>query len=287
MKLELLLLSFLFFFVSTSSYSQVITDDCFLSAPPEISFVSNIYLSTGEADLMEWNGMSWTGSWPSANINIPPPSQRFGCRAVFIGSGSLWTAPGEWVGMRLNQPMITGQTYSFYFTYVSNGWGSDGSFSPELSSNDAPDINNDYYILNLPPAGYSWVRNNITFTADVAQNGHNWIFLKTTPLISSGVISSVCKGCADIVTEVASANNQNEPYIYPNPAGNTLNLNFNGYKGDYRWNIYNINGQSVLNSDQLNNDQQLTLDISSIERGIYMLKLVTPAKQWTKAFVRQ
>jgi len=60
--------------------------------------------------------------------------------------------------------------------------------------------------------------------------------------------------------------------IYPNPAKNVLNI-VSYTVGIEKINIYNVNGQLVLNTDVNNN--QKTINISSLESGIYIVDILS------------
>ena len=60
--------------------------------------------------------------------------------------------------------------------------------------------------------------------------------------------------------------------IYPNPANNVLNI-VSYTVGIDKINIYNLNGQLVLNKEVNNN--QKTLNISSLESGIYIVDILS------------
>ena len=60
--------------------------------------------------------------------------------------------------------------------------------------------------------------------------------------------------------------------IYPNPANNVLNI-VSYTVGIEKINIYNLNGQLVLNKEVNNN--QKTINISSIESGIYIVDILS------------
>ena len=60
--------------------------------------------------------------------------------------------------------------------------------------------------------------------------------------------------------------------IYPNPAKNVLNI-VSYTVGIDKVNIYNVNGQLVLNTD-INNNQK-TINISSLESGIYIVDILS------------
>lgn len=189
----------LFFLITVAHYSfgQAIIDSCFFSVTPSTNLVSSNLLanmSNIQADMLEWTGSNWIGSFPTANITIPPPTNVTSCRAVFIGHASQWTTGGEGFGLLLDAPLVAGQTYSYEFNYVSHGTYSDGSFSPAIHTNSLPLLG--FVVGNLPPAGFTWTATNFTFTATSAQAGHTWLIITTAPNGSSGLINSFCQSCS-------------------------------------------------------------------------------------------
>lgn len=281
-------LLFMLFSIKAFSQSPYMVDYCFESSDAQTTFMSSLDLMNNGADLMQWAGNEWNGSWVNSYIAIPPPSNHIGCRAVFLGSGTLWNYPGEGFGMRLTQPLLEGETYTFNFTYVSHGWGSNGSFSPILSSGSAPIPGNDIYITNLPPAGFDWVTNSVTFTADASQDGHDWLFLKTDPTISSGIISSFCKDCATIATGIDQHDKNIIADVYPNPASDVLNLELNN---DIMYNVtYEICSSSgaVIISDEINgfSEADKSIDISELSEGSYFIRIIADETVEIKSFLK-
>lgn len=186
--------------ISMTSKGQLIVDSCFASSTPGTQFVSSADLfNTASSDLLTWTGANWTGGWPGANLSLPPhcgAALGTGYRAVFIGSGTTWTTGGEGFALRLNAPLVSGQTYSYAITYVSHGTGSNGSFSPRMYTGVNGTMAGAVAMANLPPAGYAWLATNYTFTATPAQNGHTYLIIRTTSTESSGLIGSFCSNCA-------------------------------------------------------------------------------------------
>ena len=85
----------MFSILNSILYSQNIVDDCFSSVTPvdsdnfiSSSDIANIFSS----DVIEWDGNDWIGGFPNANITIPPPLNQIGCRAIFLGNGTIWTS---------------------------------------------------------------------------------------------------------------------------------------------------------------------------------------------------
>ena len=196
----------LLFSITKLSLSQQIVDSCFTSTTSQIGFPSSADLTndgSNEADLGTWNGAAWTGFWALANLTIPPPcSSIAGDRAIFIGNGTTWTTGGEGFGVRLSAPLVAGVSYTFNFTYVSNGFGSTGAFAPLIWTNNSTSWAGAYSMGSLPSVGYAWTTNAFTFTAVAAQAGHTWILLNTGPAGTSGLVNQFC-GTNCLVTTCA------------------------------------------------------------------------------------
>jgi gliding motility-associated-like protein len=225
-------LLYLFLILKVTSFSQQIIDSCFSSAPIGTSFPSSSTLVSLNGDLMQWNGSSWSGGWPGANITIPPPAGGSGCRAIWCGSGTAWTTGGEGFAAQLNAPLVAGQSYTFNFTTVSHGTGSDGSFSPRFSTNSSSALGSATFVGNLTPAGTSWVTNSFTFTATAGQAGHTWIFIHSGSAGSSGFVNNLCVSCN--ITQVVPCNVNLGPDLNLCP-GQTVTLNATTAGATYSW----------------------------------------------------
>ncbi len=184
---------------SFSSNPLLFADTCFVGGNIETSFGSYPDIAGLDADLMEWTGTGWNGSWPNANLSIPPLNNST-CRAIFMGASSGWTGGGEGFGIRLNTPLVAGQEYELYFTYVSHGTASTGSFSPNLFTNTVGNsIWTAYEVGQIPAVGTAWETNSFTFTATAQQDGHDWILLHTLTNTGSGIVGAYC--CGEINSE--------------------------------------------------------------------------------------
>lgn len=179
--------------------AQALLDSCYTSAAPSVSFISSATLiNSFDADLLEWTGTSWNGAYPNANVNTAPPCNTLPVRAVWIGDSTVWTTGGEAYGLKLDAPLVAGNTYWFFFTYVSVGLGSNGAFSPEVYTNNTG-ANNGTYVGNFVPAGYSWVTNPISFTASAAQAGDEYLIIHT--IDGSGMVLNLC---AETLTDLGN-----------------------------------------------------------------------------------
>lgn len=189
-------------FATRIGFSQNIIDPCFLSLK-ELGFYygsdyvqnvcdcTNRYLAT---DIMEWNGSEWLGRIEE-EVNLPPPA---GCsnRGIFLGY-EFWTRNGEAVALKLDTGLVAGNTYSYTFTYATNGPGSFlYPFAPVIYTRSEPVYERTVFrtavrVGQLPGAGSGWTTNTISFTATPAQQGHDWIVLHA--IESSGILLSNCE----------------------------------------------------------------------------------------------
>jgi len=218
-------------FGGTTAYSQQIIDSCFTSTSPGTGFTASANLVSLNGDLMQWNGASWTGGWAGANITIPPPAGGSGCRAIWCGSGTVWTTGGEGFAMRLNVPLVAGQTYTYNFTTVSHGMGSNGSFSPRFYTNSTSAVGGTW-VGNLTPAGNAWVSNPFIFTATAGQAGHTWIIIFSGPTGSSGFVNNLCAPCNIPSTTTCNVDLGPDLNLCP---GQTATLNATTPGASYLW----------------------------------------------------
>jgi len=82
---------------------------------------------------------------------------------------------------------------------------------------------------------------------------------------------------------IATQNNTNTFEIYPNPANNVLTVNLNNYK-NAQIQVIDITGKIVLiiNTTQTKN----ALDVSSLTKGVYFIKITSNSQSTTKQFVK-
>lgn len=128
-----------------------------------------------------------------SNVTLPPPP---GCnqRAIWMGYQG-WTQNGEAFALRLDKPLEAGKTYSYAFTYASDGTGDLDDFSPIFytTNEDYPinrsSINKAFRIGRLLPTD-GWRTDTLRFTAAPQQQGHFWLIIHAKE--SSGMILGAC-----------------------------------------------------------------------------------------------
>ncbi len=192
--------SFLFTSILFSNFSwaqPAILDPCFTSGVVGTSFLSTANLGDvgANADLCSWTGATWTGGWPGANLTIVPPVNSVGCRAIWSGSGTVWTTGGEGFGVKIASGMVAGVTYTYNVVYVSHGTGSTGAFNPIVYTNSSAALAGAFLLGNMPAVGNTWTTKTLSFTAVAAQAGHTWIIFGTWPGLSSGFVNNFCGTC--------------------------------------------------------------------------------------------
>src|SRR6185295_5389883 len=149
-----------------------------------------------DADLLNWNGSSWLGQWPNANVNLAPPCDEVNARAIWMGDQTYWTTNGEGFAAKIDQALVTGTTYYFTITYASNGSYSYGNFSPYFNTNNSSDYLTSHFAGQLTPVGYSWETHTFSFVASAAQNGDNWILIHSND--GSGIVLNFCQPTGQI-----------------------------------------------------------------------------------------
>lgn len=181
-------------------WSQKIIDPCFTSVKESGYFSGSSYLinlcggcesNYYAADLIEWNGADWVGRHEYSDVDLPPPE---GCsiRALWIGPHD-WTYGGEGFALKLDKPIEAGKTYSYTFTYASDGLYDNDEFRPVLythSNLSSPSFSSAYFVTYFPSTD-DWNTATITFMAKSFQEGHEWIIIRT--LAGSGIILSNCE----------------------------------------------------------------------------------------------
>ncbi|CAN5426745.1 hypothetical protein BH11BAC1_BH11BAC1_23470 [soil metagenome] len=176
-------------YISLAS-AQSMLDSCYTSASPSPTFSSSANLiDAADADLLEWTGGAWNGAWQNANITLPPPCNTPPVRAIWVGDSSVWTTGGEAFGLRFSPPIVAGNTYLFFFTYVSVGLGSNGAFAPSVYTNNTG-FSTGNFVGQFTPAGFNWETHPFFFTATPAQAGDEYLIIHSFD--GSGMVLNFC-----------------------------------------------------------------------------------------------
>jgi uncharacterized delta-60 repeat protein len=84
---------------------------------------------------------------------------------------------------------------------------------------------------------------------------------------------------------VLSTNNfdKNDFAIYPNPVKDIININLQGRNTSLEYVIYDMSGKKITSNKLLENK----IDVSSLSKGIYILKIKTGEKIFENKFIKQ
>ncbi len=76
--------------------------------------------------------------------------------------------------------------------------------------------------------------------------------------------------------------------VHPNPVKNVLKVRLNNYSGNAVVDVYDMNGKKVRTIQQsVQNGSDITLDVSALQAGIYMIKLNLAGKILQQKFVKE
>ncbi len=89
---------------------------------------------------------------------------------------------------------------------------------------------------------------------------------------------------SDDISTFITPDNRISASIYPNPAFNILNISVQEVN-TFEYKVYNMNGTLVKAG--IGNGGNLTVNVSELNRGIYMIKIVSEGKSFTSKFVKK
>lgn len=81
-------------------------------------------------------------------------------------------------------------------------------------------------------------------------------------------------------------NNDEMIKVYPNPTNGMLNLRVNNYSGELMIEMFDLNGRKVLSSKDGNFSIERSFNISSLQSGIYLLKLTGKDLSYTQKVIK-
>ena len=110
----------------------------------------------------------------------------------------------------------------------------------------------------------------------------------TVATYGSGIFQTTITEIGDVLT--VNDIDVNELTIYPNPTSDIINIEFDVPKGDQvSWTLYNEVGKMISTSSENVNlgKNNLTINCSSLKRGIYFVSLNINRNIITKQFIKQ
>lgn len=88
-------------------------------------------------------------------------------------------------------------------------------------------------------------------------------------------------------TYIKDINQESLENFYPNPANNSLTINFTSEIESFYISIFDMNGKQVLKEFTKEKVNQKNLDISKLDFGLYILKFESNNSTWMKKLVKQ
>lgn len=196
----------------------------------------------------------------------------------------------EYLGMKLSEPLLVNKRYcvSFYVSLTNSNVGAGGlgalftvdstTFGGIGRITQTPQILFDTIVLDTT----GWALLSANFTTDSAYNyliiggfqdplGYNWYPLDTATFDTSFIVSmSAYYFIDDVTVEICQPLNIDEEEsrynVYPNPAGNSINIILPENSYNTRFALYNSLGRVVKNEPVA---QTQNIDISSLPNGLY------------------
>lgn len=74
--------------------------------------------------------------------------------------------------------------------------------------------------------------------------------------------------------------------VYPNPSNGILNLRVNNYSGELTVEMFDLNGRKVLSNQDVNFSIEKQVNISSLQSGVYLLKLTGNDLSYTQKIIK-
>ena len=90
----------------------------------------------------------------------------------------------------------------------------------------------------------------------------------------------------DIFTGQEELSPNNNFLIYPSPARETIKIQ-STETGEFNYQVFNISGQQVLNGKEEKSSEDLEIDISDLQNGVYILQFEMEKQLIQKKFVKQ
>jgi hypothetical protein len=111
-----------------------------------------------------------------------------------------------------------------------------------------------------------------------------WQFLMSKKMAGGSGLHPIC------ITINPVGISENDIYsnisLYPNPASNNINIEFENQEQLVNLQIMNVHGQSVFSKEYHNTDN-IRVDIEGFSSGIYMTNIITPNGQKTVKFIKE
>jgi len=125
---------------------------------------------------------------------------------------------------------------------------------------------------------------SFTFTNSIAYNYYKW---DITANVGGQALIQACEfNFLSTVTGIGDVNSKLSFIMYPNPVLDQLNLNFGSSVQKAQVTILDLQGRALM-SQSVANTQVETLNVSSLNKGVYFVKVTADGKVMNSKFVKK
>lgn len=235
----------------TSSDTMVVTHN----TPPTVGFTGDTLLCQGESSTLQANGAA-TYEWDNGAVTGPIATITPPVSTSFQLEGTDINGCKDTVIVNLTVTNVDTTVMKTGDTLTATGSGS-------------------FQWLNCD-SGYAAISGDT-----------NAMF--TTNMTGNYAVSVTENGCTDtsscysiVIVGREELKNKIHLQVYPNPAGEILNLKADGLNGGYQWNIVDTYGRIILSGHQTNQ-----IEIADLANGLYILRLQTAKQNASVTFIKE
>jgi len=258
-------------------------DNTNLSAPTADFMVDNQYIPVGESanltDMSTGGPETWAwvfegGTPATSDLQTPPP--------VFYNEAGTYE-------ISLTVANNNGSSTETKTDYIIIGYAPVADFSVDMVYNLDETVIDFTDLSENNPSSWEWSFEGGTPGTSTLQNPTGIVY--TVPgyyllsLYASnnfGIDSIMGTVYVDVISNI-HLNNNKLFNVYPNPSSGILNIELNDYIVENIW-IYNSLGKIIYQVNSIRKEQ-LIIDLSMFDNGIYFLKFETPEKSFTKRII--
>lgn len=255
-------------------------------------------------------GTEYMNACNTGNFNVP--SGTWGYQAAHSGNGYMALCPmaptvttnyRENIYTQLSSPLVVGSTYSvsMYVSHTDNSQNATNNIGFRFSKVPSFPINNisQVFSSSVITDNNNWVLISGTFVADSAYQyiavGNFFTDANTTTTVScSGCSFNLCGYFIDDVsvierqgqgTGIERNSADNSISIYPNPSSGLITINMTNVAANAILYVTDIIGQEVLKTTL--KDVTTNLDLSALQKGIYMLSITNGQQKHIRKIIIQ
>ncbi len=90
-----------------------------------------------------------------------------------------------------------------------------------------------------------------------------------------------------VVTSLDEEDLNNVISIYPNPAEDLISIDLSSLESVERIQLFDLSGKVVLETSSVSNSQKSVLDLSELEKGVYIVRINSGSELYTQKIVKQ